>query len=42
MQCVEGIGTIYLGIFAVTGCTLGPSKKNLNNYYSLGDLTTWS
>ena len=21
---------------------LGPSEKNLNNYYSLGDLTTWS
>ena len=21
-------------------CVLGPSKKDLNNYYSLGDLTT--
>ena len=21
---------------------VGPSKKNLNSYYSLGDLTTWS
>ena len=32
-----------IGAFKPSKCMwVGPSKKNLNSYYSLGDLTTWS
>ena len=37
----EGLVEQQLNIFGKV-YILGPSKKNLNSYYSLGDLTTWS